>query len=152
MANFPRDHTLNDLLNTSLGALKAYNDQIEAQSSGAIKKVNPVTANPVLVANLGDLLADTRSELQKQLKTTSSIVRIDTRTIRALEEAMDKLLHDVTTENKVNAAHFALYGSSIIPFWNELKNLQQLLLTDKRLRRGQKAEAIDEQEEDTEER
>lgn len=149
MPSFPRNESLNVLLNTSLLAIETYTNQIEQQSKPAAKKITPTDAHQALIVNLENVLAMTRSALQKHIDA-DTIVHVDPKTIRALEKAINKLAIDASTENKVNAAHFAIYGNNI-PFWTELKSLQQLLQTSRGLKRGEKAAAIDEEEKDSKE-
>lgn len=140
MSNFSREQPLNQLLNTSLRAVEACTLQIEKPSTSS-KKIGKTTLSDDLVSNLGSILADTRSALQKQLNA-DSVVRVDMNTVRALETAISRLLQDRSTENKVNALQVAIQGTQT-PFWNELKSLQQLLFTLKSLKRGDRTSSVD---------
>lgn len=134
MPNFPRSKDLNALLQTSFEAVEAYNAQLTSP--------RPNDGERNLLTNIQNILADTRGALQKQLQG-DSVVHIDPKTIRALEQVLTKLLKNPSLENRVNAAYVMQGVQANVPFLNELRCLQQLLQTVEGLKRGKRVSSIE---------
>lgn len=116
-------------LNNSLEALNAYQQLIKSH----VKETTPQTKQKLLTGLMNNLI-DTQTELSKEI-TNNRVVRINTNLLKAVEQAIGKLIVDEPTEDKVNAVHFVLYGTNV-PFWNVLREIQNLLFTIEGLKEG----------------
>lgn len=118
--SFSGGQSLNNLLLDSLQGIQSI---VEEQNSSSIK---PGALKSETIKNLVSNLSETRSELNTRLDAEATVIDL-------------KLLDDLDSQIN-NALNSQAYGSIL---WTELRHFQQLVKIARSLKRGERAEAID---------
>lgn len=129
--------SINKLLDDSVLALNTYQAQLtevpETESRSTVKTGDAL-------GNLVAVLTSTTVELKEVSK--SPIIQIDSSKLKALQSAIEKL----TTECKINVIQYAIFGINM-PLSNILRDVQNLIITVEKLKRGKRVSSIEGMEE-----
>lgn len=128
--------SLEDVLNRSARAISSYQEDITQLGEDSPVEVSPEET----LTELMSLLVNAKVKINNELKG-KHVVQVSDETVRSIDRAIDLLLDDPSTENKVNAMQLLLFGTQA-PFWKVLRDVQNLLRVIKQLNqsRGKKVE------------
>lgn len=128
--------SLNDALERSVRALLSYQDEITQLGEDSPVQVSPEES----ITELISILVNVKVKINNELKE-KHVIKVSDKTMESIEKAIDLMLHDPSTEDKVNAMQLLSFGTNV-PFWNVLRDVQNLLRVIKQLNdsRGKKVE------------
>lgn len=125
--------TLEEVLSRSARALESYQEAMTPLGVDSPVQVSP----EVSLTELISILTNVKVRISDQLKEKHHIIQVGDKTIAAIDQAIDLMLNDPTTEDKVNALQLALFGTNV-PFWKVLRDIQNLLRVTKELKESGK--------------
>jgi len=135
--------SINQLLDDSVEAIKAYQMYLKKNETSPTR-VKPLKGiEEEVLRDLFETLTNTTVELERGV-SQERVELIEMNKLVAVEEAITQLMTEPTTENKINAMQFAIFGVNI-PLLQMLRTTQNLLHTVEGLKetRGKKASKIE---------
>lgn len=128
--------SLEEVLRRSAGAIERYQGGITQLGEDSPVQVSPEESLTELIS----ILINAKVRINKELKE-KHVIQVNEKTLKTIDQAIDLLLDDPSTEDKVNAMQLLAFGTNA-PFWKVLRDMQNLLRVIRQLNdsRGKKVE------------